>query len=97
MLTIKYNHHAESEPLKIKDALKILLPVADEWENIGILLGVEDSDLRTIKSNNPNNCRGCLREMLRKWLSIVDPQPTWSVLFNAVTDLGMKEIANTIT
>ena len=63
-------------------AFKLLLPVASEWENIGLCLGLcdfEDSVKATAKTP-----ASCLREMLKLWLNRVDPPPTWKELAEAV-------------
>ena len=63
-------------------AIKLLLPLASEWETIGLFLGLndfEDSVKATAKT-----LPSCLREMLKLWLNRVDPPPTWKQLAEAV-------------
>lgn len=74
-----------------KDAFKELIKVASSWENIGTLLGIDQGALKTIKKDNSGDCKDCLRDMLLKWLSIVDPPPTWSVLIQALDDLNLDQ------
>lgn len=74
-----------------KDAFKELIPVAYLWENIGTLLGVDKGALKIIKKDYSGDCIDCLREMLSQWLKMVNPQPTWSVLIQALDDLKVDQ------
>ena len=76
---------ADNKKPELKDLLKELIPKAAEWENIGVMLGIKDGILKTIKLDHPNNSKGCLREMLRTWLNTVDPSPSWSVMIDALS------------
>ena len=76
---------------ELKDLLKELYTkVADKWEDIGILLGIKDGQLKAI---NAKDSTSCLREMLRIWLSRVDPPPSWSAIAEAVEFLGDENLA----
>ena len=68
--------------------------VADKWEDIGVLLGIKDGQLKAIKSNDGRDSTSCLREMLRTWLSRVDPPPSWSAIAEAVEFLGYENFAS---
>ena len=66
----------------MKNAFEILLRIADNWENIGTMLlvpGLED-----IRTKEREASQNCLRAMLVKWLTLVDPPPTWKALADAV-------------
>ena len=82
-------------PPTLKLLLKALYStVADKWEDIGILLDIEDGQLAKVKADNPVNSGNCLREMLRIWLKRVEPQPaSWKDLVDALTDLGEEKLA----
>ena len=85
--------------LSVKPGLQELFTVlctkaADKWENIGILLGIDDGQLKVIKSNTPSDNIACLREMLRIWLSRVDPPPSWSAIAGALEHLGDENLAD---
>ena len=67
---------------------------ADKWEDIGVLIRISDGQLKQIRSDNANDSRSCLREMLRTWLSRVDPPPSWSVIIEALKDLGEENLAD---
>ena len=79
---------------KLKDAFKKLLPLATDWANIGVLLGLEEDTLQEIKQNERQE-RNCLRVMLSAWLKTEDPLPTWNDLAEAVEQID-REIAEEI-
>ena len=60
-----------------------LTPLARDWEDIGVYLGIDDGTLSTIKGEE-QQMRGRLREMLRAWLRRTDPPPTWTDMVEAV-------------
>ena len=70
--------------------------VAAKWEEIGSYLQLEPGFLEIIKKDNPNDCRACLREMLKEWMKQVDPPPTWSAIIKAVKDCGYRPLARTL-
>ena len=79
---------------ELKDLLKELYTKAsDMWEDIGILLGIKDGQLKQIRTDNVNDSRSCLREMLRTWLNRVDSPPSWSAITEAVEFLGDENLA----
>ena len=73
--------------------LRELHSIANEWENIGILLDIKDGQLEQIKMDNAGDSKACLREMLRVWLSRVAPPPSWSAMADALDTLGHQDIA----
>ena len=79
---------------KLKDLQRELYSkVANEWEDIGIQLDIEEGQLKQIKSDNVGDSKACLREMLRVWLSRVAPPPSWSAMADALDTLGHQDIA----
>ena len=56
---------------------------AAKWYDIGLELGVTADYLDTIKKANDDPL-DCLRELLRRWLSNVDPQPSREALVAAL-------------
>lgn len=61
---------SESEQFpSLNSTFQLLLPIAREWENIGLLLNIPDSKLQVIGNQHGDNERSCLREMLRAWFS----------------------------
>ena len=60
-----------------------LIELASEWENIGVLLGINTGTLNSIKSDE-KSAVSCLRKMLETWLKQVNSQPTLNALCKAV-------------
>ena len=72
----------------LPDTIKKLTDVAASWRNIGIQLGIRDSQLEAIQlqGESPLNC---LRQMLSTWLQKnynvkKFGEPTWMKLIEAV-------------
>ena len=61
----------------------MVVPLAKEWENIGLCLGLEDVE-DSINASTETSAASCLRETLKLWLSRVDHPPTWEELAGAV-------------
>ena len=77
-------------------AFKMLILVAKEWQNIGILLELSDQDLKSIDADGDNDINH-LREMLRVWLSHVDPPPSWGALAEAVEPFDTQVAAKVMS
>ena len=77
---------------KLKD---LVLVQTKEWYDIGLQLGVEDTDLDVIQSNNPQNLRACRREMFKAWLKMT-PTPTYQQLVDALMAVGEIREADTL-
>ena len=78
----------------LQDLLKELYSTASEWENIGVLLGIDSRTLDAIKATENSKSQSCLREMLKVWIKRVDPPPSWSAIAEAVELLGDEHLAN---
>ena len=81
------SHCNKSAIPELKVLLRELRRVANEWEDIGIELDIEEGRLMQIKSDNAGDSKACLREMLRVWLSRVAPPPSWSAMADALDTL----------
>ena len=68
--------------------------VDSKWENIGILLEIESHNLESIKTAEHHNTQNCLREMLKIWLKMINPPPSWSAITNALECLGEEQLAS---
>ena len=68
---------------ELKDVFYKLLPLATHWKTIGTLLGVSNSVLDKIKSDE-EGANDRLREMLCEWLKQTDTPPSWAALAKAV-------------
>ena len=80
----------------LKDLMRELKVKAADWEDIGVELEVDDGTLKQIKTDNPGDSKSCLRELLRKWLSCVDPQPSWASIVEAIEGIGDEGLATEI-
>lgn len=76
----------------ISDAFEVLLEVAYEWQNIGVLIWISHERLNCIKSDCQGNSKDCLREMIVCWLNEVD-KPSWQRLADALSTLGHQKTA----
>ena len=78
-------------PLGIDDLIDVkvkVLPVAARWRDIGLVLGISDSKLETIKANTLA-VKDRLTDMLRLWLKRAYNvekygEPSWQPLIEAV-------------
>ena len=77
---------------KLKD---LVLVQTKEWYDLGLQLGVEDTDLDVIQSNNPQNLRACRREMFKAWLKMT-PTPAYQQLIDALMAVGEVREADTL-
>ena len=73
----------DAATLTLPTVFKVVFPLAAEWKNIGLFLGISDSTLDMIACDNAK-VNDCLREMLSVWLKRVSPQPTWETLADEV-------------
>ena len=71
-------------PVSLPDALRILLPVANDWQTIGTLMGIASDVLENIRTREKEVPINCLRAMLGKMIRLTDPSPTWKALAEAV-------------
>ena len=71
-------------PSQLREVYRLLLPLANEWHNIGILLNISDGILKAIGEDNPRKSTNCLREMFGTWLKQINPHPTWLALAEAI-------------
>ena len=79
---------------ELKDLAKELYnTVSDQWEDIGILLGIESGRLSALKTAENHIAQSRLREMLKIWLKRVSPPPSWAVIADAVELLGDQNLA----
>lgn len=83
----------------MNSAFQLLLPVAKEWENIGLLLNVPDDKLQDIRGQHGGTERNCLREMLRSWFGDRSVSHTWEALAAAVEqvdpDIAVQIVSKT--
>lgn len=68
------------------------------WQNIGIELKLEKTDLDAINLKNGSDTDACFGEMLSMWLKQTRSQPTWSKMIRALKTpaVGFQELAEHI-
>ena len=72
----------------MKPQLKDLVLVwTTRWYNLGLQLGIEDTELDVIKENNPGDIDACKRNMFKTWLRII-PSPSYQQLVEALQAVG---------
>ena len=80
-------------PLELKDLVK--LPVAAEWKQLGVQLGVPTHTLDEIQANHensPNFSQECLRDMFNWWLNN-GHDTTCERLEHGLRDIGETRLA----
>ena len=65
---------------------------ANDWEDIGIELGLDLDVLKIIARDNPLQSIACLRETLDKWLKLNTDDATWKTLEIALTNVNRANI-----
>ena len=66
-----------------KDAIKVLMPIKNQWYMIGVALDISSGDLDRLKYSN-NTDEGKLASMISTWLNKRAKEATWEVLLEAV-------------
>ena len=65
------------------------------WHLLGVKLGLEDHELRTIERNYRGDNERCKHEVLSRWLRSAK-LPTWKVVTDALQQMGEHAIASKI-
>ena len=60
---------------------------ASKWQKLGSKLNIGEHLIRNIECNHPNDCEGCCRIMLSKWLEET-AHPTWDTLIRALDEIS---------
>jgi len=70
------------------DVMKVLHPLAAKWQAVGIALGGNSDQLRTIESSRLGKPVDCLNEMLTNWLkgNYNSEERTWQKLVEVVAE-----------
>ena len=88
LTTAKANEKSQAQLLA--KLFKILIPIAEEWANIGTMLALSQEDLDSIAAGGGND-KDHLRKMLRLWLSQIDNHSdVWQTLAEAVEAFDSK-------
>lgn len=59
----------------IQVVIQELAPAANKWWSIGILLGLNEAELKSIESKHPRQHLECLYDVIFKWLYLSDGWP----------------------
>ena len=65
------------------------------WFSLGVKLGVEDHELRTIEQNYRGDSERSKLEMLSRWLRS-GKLPTWKAVVDALQQMGEQAVASKI-
>ena len=72
----------------MKPELKDLVLVqTTKWYNLGLQLGIKDTELDVIEENNSKDVDTCKRKMFKAWLRIT-PSPSYQQLVEALLAVG---------
>lgn len=75
------------------DLLEAIYSASSKWYNLGLRLGLQASVLDAITARCMQDPEVCLREMLKEWLKLGDPTPTWRELLKALKSRAVGEAA----
>ena len=65
---------------------------ADDWEDIGLQLGLKLDVVKIIAKDYPQQSVACLRETLDKWLKLNADDATWRTLEIALTNVNRTNL-----
>ena len=82
--------------------VKRFLKNVNDWQSLGLELGLLYPTLMRIKEEQRENINYCMMGMLAAWLQQQDNvsqvgAPSWRVLQRALNDIGENELADEIT
>ena len=76
-----------STPLMKPQLKDLVLVRTTKWYNLGLQLGIEDTELDVIEENNPKDIDACKRKMFKAWLRIT-PSPSYNLVVEALQTVG---------
>lgn len=59
-------------------------------------MDVDANELDKIEVENPKDSNNCLVKMLKKWVKMVQPKPSWSTVIEALKGIQENQRAETI-
>ena len=85
----------------IDDLNDVLTPLSDtfnQWQLLGLKLGISYTRLDRIKKEQKEMIQSCLMEMLAAWLKHMDKavNPTWKQLIESLKGMGENDLADKI-
>ena len=81
---------ANADTIELRELCLELHTVGD-WFNLGIYLHIPYSKLKIIEAEHNHNPLRCRTEMFQAWLD--NFQPSWSAVIEALTLIGMSQLA----
>ena len=90
LLLIEYK-----DDVGVKNKICITKEIASKWEQIGVFLGFDNSELRNITRNYGTVEERC-QELMRRWLQgVIDTRsPTWETLVEAIKKAQYGQLAH---
>ena len=79
-----------------RDVRLALQGITKEWDDLAEALGLPDSDIDVIKTNNPSDVKQCVKEVVDQWFKGKGSEPpSWTHLCTALRDslVNRKDIA----
>ena len=76
----------------LTDSFKLLCCIPHEYHKIGVQLGLQENELKSIEYDNPNRAIDCLREVLSMWINN-HPSPQWDQLIKALRYTNNHKVA----
>lgn len=75
--------------LELRNVLRLTFPLAAQWKNLGVFLGIDKDNLDAIEHNCHHISENCLRETIHAWLKKGE-NILWTDLSKAVEPLDPK-------
>ena len=102
-----YNGKNYTSKIGIDDLVEVLKVLKknkfpnNQWDDLGLELGITYTKLEEIKSNNPQDVNGCLKACLALWLQCnyntsKYGKPTMESLAAALRETGLNGVASGI-
>ena len=90
-------HESQRNKLRSEISFTVLIKelsnkVSDDWEDIGLFLGLQQGALDEIRGKF-STLKKCFREMIKLWLRQPDPPPSWSAIIDAIEELDYESLA----
>ena len=84
--------YAASEKPTAKELSVYIKPYAQQWFEIGLLLGIQLQKLESIEEHHKNDVQSCGARMLMEWL-VSDPNACWKKLREAVENVSNLKVS----
>ena len=75
---------------QLREVVGLLWSARLKWHNLGLELGIHETELKVIQANHPNDVEACFTEMLSHWLKMIQPAPSYQALVEACSRPSVK-------